>query len=327
MDYLERYLQAIRFWLPRDPKGDLLAELADDLRSQIEDRQTALGRPLQEEEVLEILKRTGPPMRVAGQYLPAEPWLDPVLALVYRFVLKVVLLWIMVPVFALSLVPALIRSQHPLLALNSALLSYLNSALLSVGTITVVFLVIQRLQRRAGASQTDWNPRRLPPLRPGSEARRIPRANSVAELVINLLFLGWWLGRFGALPPGWAVVKGTLISLPSSLWADFHQACFWPVAALAALAMVRAGMTFASPHWVRPRLALKTLAELAAALILGGFLRSRGLGWPGFATMGHQDPSQLVDAVLQASLFAGAIFSAASAGVGAIRLLRGPQVS
>jgi hypothetical protein len=37
-DMLARYLEAVGFWLPRATKQGILAEISEDLRSQIEDR-------------------------------------------------------------------------------------------------------------------------------------------------------------------------------------------------------------------------------------------------------------------------------------------------
>src|ERR1700686_3233741 len=65
MELLDRYLQAVRFWLPRAQQNDIIAELGDDIRSQIEDRESALGRPLNEDEQVALLQQTGHPMRVA----------------------------------------------------------------------------------------------------------------------------------------------------------------------------------------------------------------------------------------------------------------------
>ena len=52
MDLLDRYLQAVRFWLPKSQKqDDLISELGEDLRSQIEAKGEELGRPLDKNEV------------------------------------------------------------------------------------------------------------------------------------------------------------------------------------------------------------------------------------------------------------------------------------
>jgi hypothetical protein len=37
-DLVDRYLQAVRFWLPASQKQDLSAELSEDLHSQIDEK-------------------------------------------------------------------------------------------------------------------------------------------------------------------------------------------------------------------------------------------------------------------------------------------------
>ncbi|HWC66326.1 MAG TPA: hypothetical protein VG777_09595, partial [Thermoanaerobaculia bacterium] len=64
MDLIERYLQAVRLWLPGSRKQDIIAELREDLRSQVEDRETELARPLDDAEIEAILKRCGRPIAV-----------------------------------------------------------------------------------------------------------------------------------------------------------------------------------------------------------------------------------------------------------------------
>jgi hypothetical protein len=34
MQLLERYLQAVKFWLPKEQKEDIIAELSEDIRSR-----------------------------------------------------------------------------------------------------------------------------------------------------------------------------------------------------------------------------------------------------------------------------------------------------
>ena len=46
MDLIERYLQAVQFWLPKEQKDDIIAELSEDLHAQIEESESALGRTL-----------------------------------------------------------------------------------------------------------------------------------------------------------------------------------------------------------------------------------------------------------------------------------------
>src|SRR5580698_4244941 len=96
-DMLARYLQAVGFWLPRSQKDDILAELSEDLHSQIEDREAELGHPLDEAEVSAILKQRGRPIHVAGRFLPQQHLIGPALFPIYVLVLKIAALCYLVP--------------------------------------------------------------------------------------------------------------------------------------------------------------------------------------------------------------------------------------
>lgn len=59
MELIDRYLQAVGFWLPRKQRQDILAELAEDLQSQIEEKEAGLNRKLSEAELESLLKEPG----------------------------------------------------------------------------------------------------------------------------------------------------------------------------------------------------------------------------------------------------------------------------
>ncbi len=88
MELLDRYLKAVKFWLPSEQKQDIIAELSEDIRSQIEDKESELGRPLNDAEVEAILKKGGPPILVAQRYLPQRYLIGPALFPMYWFVLR-----------------------------------------------------------------------------------------------------------------------------------------------------------------------------------------------------------------------------------------------
>jgi hypothetical protein len=49
MELIERYLQAVQFWLPNREKKDIIAELSEDIYAQVADRERDLGRKLSEQ--------------------------------------------------------------------------------------------------------------------------------------------------------------------------------------------------------------------------------------------------------------------------------------
>src|SRR5258708_15483889 len=108
MELLDRYLQAIEFWLPKRQRQDIIAELSEDLRSQVEEKETELGRKLEDAEVEAILKRCGSPLEVASRYRPQQYLIGPTLFPIYRFVLAVLLLGGVVPTFLIWLLLLLV---------------------------------------------------------------------------------------------------------------------------------------------------------------------------------------------------------------------------
>jgi len=167
MQLLDRYLNAVRFWLPGSQKDDIIAELSEDLRSAIADDEEALGRPLTSDDMVELLKRRGHPIVVAGAYLPQRSLIGPALFPIYVFVLKIVALafvtpWIATWAAVIFSVPAA-SGAHPgvasrIIAVWGASWSGLVGAF---GIVTMVFAAIERLQTRSHLFQ-NWDPRKLP---------------------------------------------------------------------------------------------------------------------------------------------------------------------
>lgn len=275
---LERYLHAVGFWLPGSRKDDILRELASDLRAQVEDRERTQGRPLEEEELAAILTATGHPMKVAGDYLPAGPWLDPVTALLFRFVVKVVLLGVLTPIYGAILAGTLLVAERPLAAAASACLGFLHGYIFALGMVTLVFGVVGWFRALPGSRQARrWDPRRLPALpRPG-RYKPAPLAGSVAEAILTLLFLGWWTSGARAYPDLWAFRHGVPWQ-PGALWTAFRAECYGPVILLSSLTFVMACTAILRPHWTRARMAFRTALDGLTLLMLAFFLAHHPLG-------------------------------------------------
>src|SRR5262249_42485287 len=71
MDLIDRYLQAVRqamFFMPAEQKRDILDELREALRSDVDAEERELGRALGKNEIELVLARYGNPLLVAGRY-------------------------------------------------------------------------------------------------------------------------------------------------------------------------------------------------------------------------------------------------------------------
>jgi hypothetical protein len=180
MELLDRYLQAVRFWLPKAQQQDIIAELSSDLHSQIEDRETELGRPLNEAELEAILKKSGNPILVASSYRPPTQLIGPALFPIYQFVLKVVLLWILLPVFLFIVGPSIVlTSAHRTLAMLQTFGDWVRAEIFAAAIITIVFAVLERTQARLKLVDK-WDIRSLP-----------PSLSSRSRLRGSSLFLNW----------------------------------------------------------------------------------------------------------------------------------------
>ena len=330
MDLLDRYLQAVKGWLPEGQDQDIVAELEADLRAQIDEQGERLGHPLDAAETAAILKRCGDPLTVAGRLLAKPALLDPVWSLLYRFVLKVVLLWILLPVLAVTLLPGVVLAEHPVLALLAALSRAWQACVYAIGMITLGFAVVL-YYRGIDRWRAAWDPLRLPRLRSVRNSRRIPRAGSIVEIVVDTLFLLWWVG-FPAAPFALSIDASGVHWAVSAIWTDFHARCLWAVAALATLHLALAVANLVRPYWSRVRLGWRAglNAGMSGVLILG--VRA-GLDRFHVALSALQAPPPLTGTALAppitevtvwVALLVGAGITAVTAVVDLVRLLRLP---
>src|SRR5580700_1450571 len=263
-ELLDRYLQAVRYWLPKAQQQDIIAELSEDLHSQIEEKETALGRSLNEAEIEAILKQRGRPVLVANRYLPQRSLIGPVLFPIYCFVMKVVALcylvpWVLVWIGMMSLSSSY-RAQHASSGWFAAIVSGWSAlwltAFLALGTVTIVFSVLEYLETQSGFLE-NWNPRKLPPVR---DPHQIPRSGSVVELVANVVFEIWWIGNMST---------RVLLNRPeirivlSPVWRYF----FWSFLLLALVNAALAGVNFARPYWTVLRASFRLVTDCTAAAL------------------------------------------------------------
>src|SRR5258708_5676647 len=191
MELLDRYLQAVRFWLPKAQQQDIIAELSSDLHSQIEDKEMELGRTLDKAELEVILRRCGSPILVASRYRPQTQLIGPALFPIYLFVLKLVLLWILVPLFLVMIGPAMIFSApNRWGALLQTWSTMWFSMFVSAGIITLVFAVIERTEAELKFFEK-WDLRSLPQA-PKAE-QPLSRTQTIFELVCGIVGLLWML--------------------------------------------------------------------------------------------------------------------------------------
>jgi hypothetical protein len=282
MELLDRYIQAVRFWLPKaQQQEDLLAELGEDLRSQIEDKETELGHPLDQAEMAAILKKCGSPMMVAGRLGPQRQLIGPALFPIYEFVLKMVLLWILVPVFIFILGPVNVAYSGG--DWGAAILrtfgNLWSGLFIAAGIVTLVFAIVERTSAHLGA-ECKWDPLQLPPVR--KEEGKPSLLKAVCELGFNAFGLVWLLlvprYPFLILGPAAAFLKaGPLL-----------HTFYLPFVLISIAALLRSGVTLVRSQWTWFPLLSQLFQSVLMLILLNYMIEAMG-----------RAPSALLFVVLQ----------------------------
>ncbi|HUO16281.1 MAG TPA: hypothetical protein VMX38_14950 [Verrucomicrobiae bacterium] len=243
LELVDRYLQAVRFWLPKSQRQEgVLAELGEDLRSQIEEKEAELSRPLDKNEVSAILKKCGPPIVVAGRLGPNRYLIGPTLFPTYAFVLKMVLLWILVPVFLFIIGPVYVvnsAGNWPA-ALAQTIGDLWSGLFIAAGIITLVFVLIERSPAQA-AIACKWDPLSLPPVQ--KTERKPSLAQSLSQLIFAVLGLLWLL----LLPHHPGLILGPAAAILKA--GPVAHMMYGPILLLTVLTILKPAISLARPYW------------------------------------------------------------------------------
>lgn len=274
MDLLDRYLQAVRLFLPRAEQDDIVRELAENIRSQMDDREEELGRPLTDDEQSEILKRHGHPMIAAGRYAPRQRLIGAAFYPIYVFTLKVSLVIMLAVSVVLGGIFSL-ATGNPLPHLVELFADLPGRAVIVFGVVTLVFVLLDHWQVRPGLSE-HWDPRTLPTV--VAPPRSIPRWRTVGSLVFLWVFVVWWLlamqNPWLLFGPGAAFVK---------LGPIWHR-LLAPILLLAAAGMMLHVINFIRPYMTTRRSIARIGLNALQLVLLAVLLNAPGLVVPGWST-------------------------------------------
>jgi hypothetical protein len=283
MDLLERYLQAVKKYLPARRQDDIIAELRANMESQIEDRESELGRPLTTGELEDLLRKMGHPMLVASRYQPQQYLIGPTLFPMYLYVLRLTALWAFVICMIVTVVVTPLTTPGAR-AIFESLLRMPGILIQTAAWITLAFVALEFFLARypkafptstgisTGVTQ-NWNPSTLPPLEkdPNRPGKRRSFAQAVAEIIFSSLFLVWLLlipsHPFLMLGPGVVFLKVVPYQLSPAWWAFF-----WWIIALNIVQIVWKCIDLLRGTWSQPsriqQVASKTLGLIPIVILL-----------------------------------------------------------
>jgi hypothetical protein len=265
---LDRYLKDVRTFLPADQADDIVNELSENLRAQLEDRETELGRALTDAELEEILNAHGKPLMVAARYRSEEQsftfgrrLIGPALFPSYMQVLSIAFTATLVVIF----IGAVVAEVEP--EIGGILSSIALAAVIQFGVITGIFMAADRTMAGGGTLPADIArsfpgelqrsfPDRVTEHLIGKRyAPSVPRRTAVADFALSAITLGW---LYFVRPPN---VTEVLRSGPG--WESF----WLPIVVVSVIAAIQPMVNFLRPEWTRFRSAVRVLTDLAMAAI------------------------------------------------------------
>ena len=257
MNVVDRYLRAVRVFLPRAAQRDIIAELSEDLRSRIEDREAGLGRTLTEDEQESLVKELGHPALLAGRYGPRRHLIGPELFPFYWFVLKLAL-GVGVAVQA-AIAIAMFAGGRTGQAIRQVIVELPIVAWVQFGVITLGFAALDAYGVMARFGH-QWSPRSLP----APAARPQP----ILRLAFTALGAAWWLTAlrepFLIFGPAAAVVG----------LAPIWRSLFVPILLLMLAAMAVQVVELIRPQWSRVESVAQFVMEGLTLALLYVLLRA-----------------------------------------------------
>jgi len=274
MPPLGRYLSNLAKLLAADQREDILRELSEDIRSEIDDRESELGRPLSEAEQLELLKRRGNPLQVAAGYTDNKGTLafgpqiiGPVL---FPFYVRVLTFNLGLTFLIVGAIFAAISLAGQPVHFADLFSSVLLQLFIQLTAVTVIFALVEKHLSR---QPHDWskedfekNIKAAVQSRIEKEIRsgpkEISRFDSMAVLVAGSVAILWiqsiWANPYLIFGPA-----ASLIAL-----APIWRVIYLPTMFIMLITIFRAGINIARPDWIRFRDVVSVIIDAASLAIV-----------------------------------------------------------
>lgn len=334
MDLIESYVKAVAKALPEGQREDIIGELSEDIRSEMDDRQRELGRALTDAEQEAVLRQRGNPLLLAARYRQdqrsvafGKQIIGPVL---YPFYIKVLTFNLGLTFLVVTIIFTALAVSGQRITGSGVVSTCLLQLFIQLGVVTFIFSLVEshltkypdrwHLRGKRGGFRLDLNIER--DVRVGIERnlREVSRFESMSIIVACAVALAWMTEvkhfPFLILGPAASFLK------LAPIWYQIYL----PIAMLTAAEIVRASINLIRPDWVRFR-AYCSLLIHAAGLALIYFLIRAG-SWVALADSKVSVPDnyaravEVVNQCFRYGLVAAAVFSAVMIVIRVTRLIR-----
>ena len=274
MDLVDRYLKAVEKALPEAQREDIIRELSEDIRSEMEDKQNEVGRSLTEVEQDAVLKQRGNPLVLAAGYRQdnrtltiGRQLIGPVL---FPFYVKVLSFNLGLSFSVIAIIFMALGVSGQKVGFNDILSSCLLQLFIQLGAVTLIFSLIERhltkhpdrwdLSGLGVPFELKINRKTL--LECTHDGKRVPRLESVSIIIACTVALAWMteVQRYPFLILGPAAMFLKL----APIWYQV----FFPIVLLTVAEIVRATINLVRPDWTLFRTIFNVLVHSGGLLIV-----------------------------------------------------------
>jgi hypothetical protein len=329
MQPLDRYLSNLAKLLPASQREDILRELSEDIRSEFEDKESELGRPLTEAEQLAVLKRRGNPLQVAAGFAPNQGTLafgpqiiGPVL---FPFYVRVLTFNLGLTFLIVGAIFAAISLAGQPIHFADLFSSVILQLFIQLTAVTLIFALVEKHLSR---QPHDWSKEDFEKnLKVAIQSRiekkiqagpkEVSRFDSMAVLVASSVALLWlqslWANQYLLFGPA-----ALLISL-----APIWHVVYLPIVFIMLVTIVRAAVNIARPDWVLFRDIISVVLDAASLAIVYTLMFVHTWVVPAAtAASNSQHVANVVNQWFPYAIFASAIIALAEAIKSLIRLYK-----
>lgn len=273
MQLVDLYIQEVGQHLPEKVRADIQQEIRSLIEDTLEDQSRQQGKAPDEEMVTEVLKKLGPPDKMAASYLPPRYLIGPNLYPYFITTLQIALPVIVV-LTALSLGVTL--GQAPQTAagfaetIGKVVGGVFDAIFHTIGIIVVVFVILQYTTPHLDArlQKKEWDPRQMKPV---ADPQRVKYGDLIIKAVFSLVaivvfnFYAQWVGFNNLIAGQW--VHAPVLSPVFFQYLPWLTG-LWALEAGFDVALVTRGRWTTATRWAS--VALQTLSIILLAWIISG---------------------------------------------------------
>jgi len=333
MELVDRYLKTVAKALPEAQREDIIRELSEDIRSEMEDKARDLGRPLTEAEQQALLRQHGNPLLLAARYRQdhrtlafGRQLIGPVL---FPFYVKVLSFNLGLTFVVIAIIFIALGASGQKVGFNNILTTCLLQLLIQLGVVTLIFSLIERhltknpdrwdLSGTCGGLRLDVKMEKNITL-PIDRSQWVSRFDSASIIIASTIALVWLTGvqryPFLILGPAAAFLK----------LAPIWYQVYFPIVLLTVAEIVRATINLVRPDWTLFRAVYTVFVHCGGLAVVYFLIKANS--WVMAADSAAGEYARTVGIVNQSIYYAlliTGIFSTVMLVVRVTRLIREPR--